>query len=437
MPPNYQWLQLSTALSQFSQRLNDPNNVFWSTAECIIYLQQSLRMFNVLTFTWKTEFAYNPTRLWNSLASLPGSPRFRTQTDTNCYTQMEYMLLEPPTGGTWTGTTQFNIAALAQALQTRRDEMIQIANVNQILLPNIPLTPSTRRTNLPDTTIDVPRVRYIPTSGSPVTLYRDDTIAEEFYEAPLYQIPSGTPQVFGMSSQPPLAFDVDIAPDQPGTYEAVVLQTGAAFNPPTATLLNIPDDFTWALMWGAMADLLGRESEATDRQRGEYCLKRYQDGLQLLMKTPWVMLGKVNGQAVNCDSIYSMDRYSAEWDSSPASFGPVIVTGGVDFLAAPVGSGIGVTCLGNAPVPVAGNDYVQVARSDWDTVLDIAQSFACFKMGGGEWQQALELEQRAIQACSSENTRLKSFGAFSDILIQRGQQQERDQNRFNTARQGK
>ena len=432
MPLSYSWLQLSTAVSQLAQRLSDPNNNFWGTQECIVYIQQALRLFNTLTFTWKADFVFNSANLWNSLGTLPGSPRLRTQTDVDCYTQMQYMLLEPASGGVWTGTNQFGISQFAQALQTRRDEMIQIGNLNQVLLPGISLTPNTRRTYLPDNVIDVARVRYIPTTGSPNTLYRDDMVASEFYQAPVYQQPSGTPTIFSMSSEPPLAWNVNIPPSQPGTYEAVTLQTGTAFAPPSATLLNIPDDFSWALIYGALGDILGSEPESTDPQRAAYCMKRYQDGLQLLQKIPWLMLAKVNGIAVNNDSIFSTDRYMPNWDTSPTTFGPVVVTGGVDFLAAPVGSGIGITCLGNAPIPVIGTDYVQVSRSDWDIVLDLAQSLACFKMGGADWQQALEFEARAIGACSAENTRLRSFGAFSDILVDRGQQQERDQNRYNT-----
>jgi hypothetical protein len=350
---------------------------------------------------------------------------------------MEYHLLEPPSGGTWTGTSQFTISDFSQALQRHRDEMLQVSNCNQSLMTGIALTPNTRRTTLPDTVIDVARVRYLPVTGNPVTLYRDDTVAQEFYEAGFWQSPGATPQTFMLSSEPPLSWDVDIPPAQPGSYEAVVLQSGAAFSPPTATLLGIPDDFAWVAEWGAMADLLGRESEATDRERAAYCLRRYQDGLNLLLKTPWIMLGKVNGQAVSVDSIMATDRYMPEWDSMPTSFGPVVVIGGVDFLAAPVGAGIGVTVLGNAPVPVLNTDYVQVSRSDWDAVLDCAQSLACFKMGGAEFQQALELESRFVQACAAENTRLKSMGSFADILVQRGQEQDRAQNRYNTANQKK
>ena len=310
--------------------------------------------------------------------------------------------------------------------------MIQIGNLNQTLMSGISLTPNTRRTVLPDNIIDVSRVRYLPYIGMPVTLYRDDMIASEFYESPIYQTSPSIPQSFSMSSEPPLSFDVDIAPNQSGTYEAIVLQSGTQFNPLTPTLVNIPDDFSWALIYGALSDLLGNEQEATDRERADYCLKRYMDGLQLLQKIPWIMLGKVNGVAVNCDSLFATDRYTPNWDTIPSNFGPVIVIAGVDFLAAPVNSGIGVTVLGNAPVPVLGTDYVQVDRADWDTVLDLAQAMACFKMGGADWKKCLEIEARAIQACSAENTRLRSFGAFSDILVKRGQQQDRDQNRYMT-----
>ena len=437
---SYSWLTYLTARQQLASRLSvraaAPSSL-WADAELGIYIQQALREFNVLTFTWKTPFQYNSANLWNSLGLLAGSPRLRTLTDVDCYTQMQYMLLEPPTGGTWTGTSMFTISDFAQALQRRRDEMLQVSNCNQSLLSNIPLTPNTIATNLPDTVIDVERVRYLPVTGNPSTVQRDDTVAQEFYEPPLYQQDPGTPSTFSLSSEPPLSWVVDIPPAQPGVYEAVVLKSGTAFNPPGATLLGIPDDFAWTLINGAMADLLGRESEATDRERSAFCLKRYQDGLNLLLKTPWLMLAKVNGAAVSVDSIDAMDNFDPEWDSNPTGFGPVVVAGGVDFIAAPVGSGIGVTVLGNAPVPVADGDFVQVSRSDWDIVLDLAQVFATFKMGGQEFKEALDLEARALQACSAENARLKSMGSFSDILVQRGQVQERDRPRYNSPDNGK
>jgi hypothetical protein len=406
--------------------------VFWTYNELVFYIQQSLRTFNSLTWQWRQDFNYNSSSLWNSLGSLAGSPRQRTLTDNYIYGELEFMMMEPSnTTGTWTGTNQFNISVLSQALQRRRDEMIQIGNLNQNLMTGIPVVPNTIRTELDDSIIDVERVRYIPVSGSPNTLYRDDTVANEFFNAPLYQQPSGTPQTFSLSSEPPLSFQVDIPPDQPGTYEAVVLQSGAPFNPPTPTLIGIPDDFAWILEYGALADLLGQEEESKDAERAAYCQKRYMDGLQLMLKSPWIELGRVNGQAVSIDSIVSLDRYNPEWDSNPTGFGPVIVAGGMDLVAAPVGSNVGCTLLGNAPVPSVGTDYIQCSRSDMDIIYDLAQARACFKMGGESFKESLELEKRAIQACSAENSRLRSLGAFSDVLDQRGQVQERSMNRYN------
>jgi hypothetical protein len=434
-PGTYTWLPVGTAVQQLAQRLNDPNMNFWVYDELLTYITTSLRQFNSLTWTWRQDFTYNdPVNLWNSLGSLAGSPRLRTITDQEVYAELEFMLLEPSNNtSTWTGTSQFNISVMSQALQRRRDEMIQLSNCNQSLLTGIPLVPNTIRTELDDQIIDVERVRYIPATGIPNTLYRDDTVSQEFYEAPLYQLNPGTPQTFSLSSEPPLSWQVDVPPAQPGTYEAIVLQSGAPFNPPTPTLIGIPDDLVWVLIWGALADLLGQESESTDHERAAYCLKRYQDGLQLMLKSPWIMLGKVNNVAVSLDSIVATDRYDPEFDSNPTGFGPVIVVGGQDFLGAPVGQGIGLTVLGNAPIVDAGTGtWLQVSRSDWDCVILLAQARAAWKQGGAEFKAALELEKSALQMCASNNVRLKSMGAFSDVIDQRGNQQERDMNRFNS-----
>ena len=457
-------------------------------------LTTALRQINTLTWTWRQDFTFYSSSLWNSLGSLAGSPRLRTLYDTDAYIEMQYMLLEPPTGQTWTGTSQFNISVFSQALQRRRDEMLQYGNMNQSLMTGIALTPNTIRTELPDSIIDVERVRYlpvvasttgtaslgtqtiavastvgiskglfvsatginywsvvtgvgvgsitisIPTSGAvsgliqflqPNTLYRDDTIAQEFYEAPLYQQNPGTPQTFSLSSEPPLSWQVDVPPNQPGTYEAVILQSGAPFNPPTPTLLGIPNDFEYILEFGALADLLGQEAESTDHERADYCIKRYQDGLQLMMKMPWIGLGKINGQAVSIDSIYAMDQYDVGWSENPTGFGPVVVAGGIDNIAAPVNSGVGCTVLANAPILDSTNTYVQISRPMADAMYDLAQARCMFKVSGGEWKATLELEKRALQACEAERVRLMSQGAFSDFFDERGRQQERDRNRFN------
>ena len=109
-----------------------------------------------------------------------------------------------------------------------------------------------------------------------------------------------------------------------------------------------------------------------------------------------------------------------------------------DRQSAPVAQGIGLTVLGNAPIVDADTGtFLQVSRSDWDCVILLAQARAAWKQGGAEFKASLELEKAALQMAAAENTRLRSLGAFSDVIDQRGNQQERDMNRFNNSNKGK
>ena len=193
-PGTFTWLSIATAVQQLGQRLNitPSSSTFWTDTELRTYIATSLRQFNSLTWMWRQDFQYNdPVNLWNSLGSLPGSPRLRTITDNEVYAELEFMLLEPSnTTGTWTGTNQFSISVLSQALQRRRDEMIQISNCGQTLVTGIPVVPNTIRTELDDSIIDVERVRYIPATGSPNTLYRDDTVGTGVLRGPTLPVES-------------------------------------------------------------------------------------------------------------------------------------------------------------------------------------------------------------------------------------------------------
>jgi hypothetical protein len=229
-----------------------------------------------------------------------------------------------------------------------------------------------------------------------------------------------------------LSFDVDITPNQPGVYEAIISQSGTPFAPPAATLLGIPNDFAYLLEYAALSDLLGRESEAKDTQRSAYFAKRYLDGLKIIANTPWIMLGSVNGVACSVDSLKETDLYSYNWDSDPSNFGPVIVTGGMDFFASPVNSSVGITCLANAPLLDSSGVYLQVSRDQWDQILNEAQFLASVKLGGAEFMAATELDKQFILFCSGENSRIKSTGAFSDVIDQRGQAQDRVQERYSS-----
>lgn len=436
----YTWITLAQARTQLAARLADPGFAFWIAPELTIYIQEALRVWNSLTFTWKTEYAFNlpagTSANWLSLGYMSSaSPRFRSVTDTDVYTIMEYHLLEPATGGSWTGTSQFGIADLSSALQRCRDEVIQITNCNQIDAPLITVNPNERDYTFPDNYLDVARARWIPlpVDGAPVTLIRNDETGLGYYEINYGQNETGTPTQYNVASVAPRALQLDIAPSTEGNLDLIALIAGANFAPPTSTVLDVPNDYAWVLKWGALADLLDRESEATDRQRAAYCRQRYTDGLTLMQNTPWIMQASINGLPVDIVAMTDMDNYSPEWDSQPGD-SQTLIASGIDLFTVmpdPVNSlGVTINVLANAPIPVADGDFVQVSRDNWDAVLDYAQFLAAFKQGGQEFLASQQLEKSFYSAATVANGRLQKLGLFADVFTQKGEIEARSQERF-------
>lgn len=438
----YSWLTFLQARVALAERLADSSNRFWGDEENGSYIVEALRTWNSLTFAQKAEFTFTVPAgtavVWSSLGSMSTSPRLRSMTDTALYVAMQYHLLEPASGGVWTGTSQFSLGALMAALQRHSDDVVQSTACNCAML-KIPAKAGFRRTLLTDSVLEVVRARWIPSppdsqtpADPPVTLFRSDSAANAGYQAGYRQSEPASPAEYDVASGPPLALDVDVAPSREGFYELLANTAAPTFAPPVPTLLCVPDDYSWVLKWGALATLFGRESEATDLLRQAYCLKRYYDGIELMKKTPWVLSALIDDVPADLSDVAEMDGYQSEWDSFSGS--GVVATAGIDFIGvipdAQVDTGVTLTVLGNAVVPVADGDYVQLPRDVWTSVLDYAQFLAAFKQGGAEFQSALPLESRFIRAAMAENSRLQALGLFSDVLLQRASAQERKQERY-------
>lgn len=440
MAPQFTWIQFLAARNILAQRLADPNKTFWTDDELKLYLWEALRTWNALTETWNEEFVFtaNSAGVWYNIGTLPGSPRQRTVLDTDLYTIMEYHLLEPPTGGVWTGTSQFSIADLQGALQRRRDEVIQVSACNLSLVPPYASVPNTFGIILTDNTLQPWRARFLPDSsttnyGPPVTLTREDRRAWDAFEPDHLQT-DGLPGSWTVGNGPPLSLDVDVAPNVPGTYELISLLSGPTFAPPAGTLLGVPDDWSWVCKWGALSDLLSRESEATDRPRAAFCLQRYMSGLAAMKASNWLILAEINGVPVDTPSLSEMDQYSPEWQENETW--PTLVVAGIDYVApVPVSRNaqilsVELAVTGNAPLPILDNDFVQVSRDVFDSILNYAQVLAAFKQGGQEFEDTLQLLEEFAIAAEQTNKRIANMGLFSDVLKAQGKRQDINVSRF-------
>jgi len=421
----YSYATLAQTQQELANRLYDSGMVFWSQAELTAYITESLRTWNALTSYWRDQFLWTPQQgiTWYDLtntAQMPNTLRPYTVTDATLYAVMQYHLLEPATGiNPWPGSAQFTADDFLNAVARRRDETLSTTGCTV-----------TRRTTgavagritLPDTVIDVRRMAYLPAVGSPSTMWPEDTWGEMAFETTYEQNPAGIPATYLQSTDPPITFETNCPPGSAGSYELLTIEAGGTLSAVTPSTLLVPDDWTHVIKWGALADLLSRESNAKDSLRAQYCEGRYRMGLKLLENAAALLSVRVGNVPVQIDSVKAADLYQTSWQS--LAQGPPVSAyyAGLNLLAvAPAADSrtysATAVVVENAPIPASPGAFVQMGRDDYDAMLDYAQHLAAFKMGGADFTSTLQLFQRFIKQASVYSSKLDEMAEFTSMLL--------------------
>ena len=434
MPPTYSYLTLAQAKTELAQRLYDPTKQFWLDAELGIYINEALRTWNALTGYWRGDFTFQSQSsvTWYDLTdttNLPNTLRPFTVFDTELYTIIQYHLLEPAVGvNPWTGSSaQFQATDLLNAVQRQRDELLGVTGCTTLrrLVPAV-----AGRITLPDTVIDVRRMAYLPAIGSPSTLWPEDTWAEQSFQQNYAQLPAATPLTYLMSTQPPIAFDAFPPPAFAGSYELLTVEGDGILSVSSPTLIKIPDDWTHILKWGALADLLSRESNAKDSLRAKYCEARYKMGLAMLSDAPALLALRIANQVLQVDSARSADNYRVGWQAETPKQPDMAFHAGLNLigLASTPDAGpysLTATVVQNAPLPANDAAQIQAGRDEIDAIIEYAQHIATFKMGGSEFLSTLPLLEHFHKTASIYNSKLQEMAEFTSLLYGLSQRQER------------
>jgi hypothetical protein len=414
---------------------------FWSPAELNIYIAESLRTFNALTAYWIDEFEFTYTGVstgtnWLNANTLPGSPRPITQRNLDLYTMVLYHLLEPqiaPDGTTWLGTSQFSFSDLTGALERRQNEILLQANCNIVRPTPIPITPGTRSIVLPDNFLDIRRAKFVPPRtptdyGPAQLLWRGDLQSFEYFSSGYLQ-QRQNPRNYAVSDTPPLELEVDFPPSNPGVLDLLVVQAITLAQPPAAQLLGIPDDWSWVIKWGILMDILGKQSEAQDLIRADYCRNRYIEGIALLAGAPWILNANIENYPVDIESVSERDQFDPGWEYN-ANARQGIVTAGMDTFAYVPLQGVHPTSatvlslMQNAPVPVLDTDTIQIPRDVLDIILDYAQHIAMFKCGGQEFMDTVPLFDNFRKSVALKNKRISNLALYDDIMKGQGRRED-------------
>jgi hypothetical protein len=456
LPANFTYATLADAQSAVSARLYD-NGVagtqplqFWTAAELTLYIQEALRVWNSLTSFWRNQFAFNlrANVNWYDLTKIGGTLRPNTVTDQYLANVIEYHLLEPqtsltPTAGspaTWTGSNQFRLSDIYAALTRRGNEVL--TKTGCTITQSSPVADLVRRTTLPDTTLDIRRVAWVPAANSSpfvtTPLRQSDTWELRSFNPNYIQNAGAAPSQWVQSSTPPPSFDVDQIPPVDGTYDVLTVNSGPVSNATSAQTLTVPDDWTWIVKWGALADLLSKEANAKDAARAQFCQSMFDRGCLLLENAPATLDLTLNELPLFVDSVRNGDDFNGLWQASTPATPQSCYQSGLNMLGFPTPDAgpysALVTVVQNAPVPVSPGDYIQVSRGDYDSIIDFAQVLAAFKMGGAEFAACLPLLQKFFAQAALYNRKLEVMGQFSADMFGVSQREERRNRRVVMAR---
>lgn len=407
--------QVTTALSL---RLSDPNFTYWSKAELQLYLTEALRTWSLLTGFWRDTGTldtitsagfYDLTVLQNG----DGTDLLNyIVTDQDIVTLAQYHLLEPATGNSWTGSEQFTLADLTNAIQKRRDQVLADTGCVVTHTTGIVLSAGQNNIFLSDSIISIRRIAYIDSFGIVTPLVPSDILAQRNYSSADLYTP-GEPYSYSSASSRPTEILLVPSANQPGTLDMVTVNSGAALDPTTGVLLGLPDEYTMAVKWGALADLLSKDGPARDPVRAAYCERRYQLMVELIKVAPVVVNAEINGVSLDTDSLTNMDAYNPKWQTTtgvPDSIASVRTLVALSPCPDAVYS-ITFDVVCKAPIPSDDTVFVQIGREQLDALIDYAEHLATFKMGGEEFRSTFKGAENFFNAALQYNERLTSMNS--------------------------
>lgn len=442
-------------LTLLSDRLNDASNVYWSRTELTLYLQEALSTFQAYTGWYRkhTSLSVSNNNPWIYLPNATPSDVFAYNvTDRAIASVMLYHLLEPQlSGSSWVGTDQFDIAKIQGALQNRCDRFLGDTGMVVTLLLQTGGTIALSTVNLVPSIIDIRRVAWVDTAGPNSGIYSTLWKSNEWeinsflpnYVGTGSGEPTGDPpQVYSVSVTTPNLMQLAPVPTQLGNLEMCVVQTGPTLNITGAGVnVNIPDDFTWAVKFGAMADLLSGDGQAKDLERAAYCEQRYQEGVELAKTFPSLLGLQLNGNPLWVGSVFDLDAYSPGWEiSANWPFGGPQIGGmaGRTLLAtypAVTNEAQSLTAdlVSNAPYPFNDSSYIQIPSDVIASLLDYTQHLASFKMGGQEFTATIPLKNNLLMEAANYNGRLRQMDFYNDALRGQALLQQAEGPRLNAA----
>jgi hypothetical protein len=402
-PTTYQSHTLSQLVSEISDLLDDPTQVYWTAQEVAYAVYEGLLYWGALTGYWRERGAFSVPATQQSFVGTTSTPyvdlslympnlRRRTFTLDRMVREIQYILLETANGIAGTGMSgQITVSSILTALRDARNRFVQDAKF-PITYHTAPFATPNPSGMIPisDNSVFLHRACWKDYRGVWTPLWREDTWAAD-HGSPLWTTTPGTPQKYSEAENAPLVMQLIPPPATVGSIEALTVDSLDLNLTDPAALFEVPDEWAHAIKYAALAELLSSAGQISDPVRAEYCDKRYEQYVEFAKQATSVLRVMADGVPLPIDSLAKVDLGNLNWMNQPGrSFCCGVLYDWVVPVPSNPSTAIGYTVdvVRTAPLPSFG-DYIQLGEEDIHHLKDYVQHILTFKCGGKDFLSTL------------------------------------------------
>ncbi len=403
----YSQFTLDQLIDQMGEVLDDNLFSFWTRPEITFALYEGLTVFGSLASYWRQRGVFNvtptdPSPFYELNLQLPAL-RPRTVTLDSLVKQIQYRLLESPTGIAGTDSSgQVSILSILQAIARARNQFVLDVKFPNNVHPNYaPVAPPDGLVAFPQSSVYVHRASWQDSGGQWANLWRQDDWVFDHSPGD-WPTNVGFPEAYSEAELAPLQLQIYPNPANAGTLEAVTVDSVDIDIANPDTLMEVPNEWAYAILWSALSDLLSGGGQIIDALRAEYASQRYTQAVEFAKDARSVIRLTLNGNPLDVDTLAAIDAGNPYWRNQvgrPQMAGILydivaINPGIVDQTYA-----IGADLVVPAPLPT-GSEFVQIGEENIDDILDYASHVLMFKCGGKEFQDTFGLYDGFMKAVS-------------------------------------
>ena len=407
----YTQTTLGDFIGVMGEILQDTGHVWWTTTDITSAVKEGLRLWGAATGFWRGRgvFTAGSVGFYDLATQLPAL-RSRTVTVGDVLTDVELALQENQFP-----TAQFSTTDLRAAVVRGRNQFVLDARlpVQVDTLASVP-PPSGGRVILADDFAGVSRLAWTDGPSGRVSVLRRE---DPWSLAGLDSTGITLPLAFSQTETPPLELTLAPGPVNTGDLELVSIRTLALAA--DGDSLNLPDEFTPAVKYCALAEVLGTSGPGADDFRASYARERYLAIVELAKAMRSVIWIYVNNIVTRADTLAALDAGQPFWEMTSPTVAGILY----DLIAVPAGS-ISVDLVQAPPVPSALGDFIQLGREELAYLADYCRHALTFKVAGEELRDSMDSYKSWIAGMGKRGKLLAERTKYLEAIFGKGAEEE-------------